>query len=138
MTPPKITIQATVSADRQKTWNFYTQPEHITEWNFASEDWHCPAATNELRVGGKFLAIMEAKDGSFGFDFEAVYDEIVPGESFVYTMTDGRQVAVSLESQGQQTEITVTFEAETQHSLDMQQSGWQAILNNFKKYVESH
>lgn len=137
MPSPKITIQATISADRQKTWDFYTQPEHITQWNFATEDWQCPSASNDLRVGGMYRARMEAKDGSFGFDFEAIYDEIAPGERLVYTMTDGRQVAVNMKSQGHQTEITVTFEAESQHSLEMQQNGWQAILNNFKKHVES-
>ena len=132
----KITIHAIVSADRQKVWDFYTQPEHITRWNFASEDWQCPAASNDLRVGGKYFARMEANDGSFGFDFEAIYNEIVIGERFVYTMTDGRQVNVTLESLGKQTDITVTFDAETQNSIELQESGWQAILNNFKKYVE--
>jgi uncharacterized protein YndB with AHSA1/START domain len=91
-----------------------------------------------MRVGGKYSARMEAKDGSFGFDFEAIYDDILSGESFIYTMTDGRQVNVSLESRGNQTDITVTFDAETQNSIELQRNGWQAILDNFKKYVESN
>lgn len=138
METTKITIQATVSADRQKSWDYYTQPKHITKWNFATEDWQCPTASNELRVGGKYNARMEAKDGSAGFDFEAIYTEIVDGESFIYTMTDGRQVNVTLESRGNQTEIIVTFDAEKRNQLEMQKNGWQAILNNFKKYVETH
>lgn len=138
MEAKKITIQATVSATRQKTWDYYTQPDHITGWNFATEDWHCPTASNDMRIGGKYRARMEAKDGSFGFDFEATYNEIVKGESFIYAMTDGREVNVNLESRGNQTEITVTFEAERQNSFEMQRNGWQAILNNFKKYVETH
>lgn len=100
MPPPKTTIRATVSADRQKAWNFYTLPEHITQWNFASGDWQFPTASNDLRVGGTYRARMEAKDGIFGFDFEVLYDEIVPGERLVYIMTDGRQVAVNLADRG--------------------------------------
>jgi uncharacterized protein YndB with AHSA1/START domain len=138
MDTTKITINATVSADRQKVWDYYTQPEHIINWNFASDDWQCPSASNDMRVGGKYSARMEAKDGSFGFDFEAIYDDILSGESFIYTMTDGRQVNVSLESRGNQTDITVTFDAETQNSIELQRNGWQAILDNFKKYVESN
>jgi uncharacterized protein YndB with AHSA1/START domain len=89
MATTKITVQATISADRKKVWEFYTKPEHITKWNFASDDWFCPSATNDMRVGGKYSARMEAKDGSFGFDFEAIYDEITAGEKFSYTMLDG-------------------------------------------------
>jgi uncharacterized protein YndB with AHSA1/START domain len=138
METTKVTIQATVIADSQKAWDYYTQPEHITQWNFALEDWQCPTASNDLKVGGKYIARMEAKDGSFGFDFEAIYSEIEIGESFLYSMPNGREVKVTFESRGNQTEITVTFDAETQHSIEMQKNGWQAILNNFKTYVETH
>lgn len=134
----KIKINASVSADSQKVWDYYTLPEHIINWNFASDDWQCPKASNDLRVGGKYSARMEAKDGSFGFEFEAIYNDIVSGESFIYTMLDGRQVNVNLNSRDNHTDITITFDAETQNSLELQRNGWQAILNNFKKYVESH
>jgi uncharacterized protein YndB with AHSA1/START domain len=138
MEATKITIKATVFADRQKTWDYYTQPEHITKWNFASEDWHCPDAINDMKVGGKYTARMEARDGSFGFDFEAIYNEIRKPERFLFTMTDGRQVNVIFKNRENQTEVTVTFDAETENSIELQRNGWQAILNNFKKYTESH
>jgi uncharacterized protein YndB with AHSA1/START domain len=132
----KITIQATVLANNQKVWDCYTSPKHITGWNFAHESWHCPAASNDLRPGGKYSARMEAKDGSFGFEFEAIYNEIVPLKKIVYTMTDGRQATVLFETGDNQTDVTVIFDPETQNSIDLQREGWQAILNNFKKYAE--
>lgn len=132
----KITVETIVSADLTKVWNAYTSPEHITKWNFASEDWHCPKAENDIRVGGKYMAKMEAKDGSFAFDFEAVYDEVIDQEQFTYTMPDGRAVTTSFEAKDGQTKVTTVFDAEQQNPADMQQQGWQAILNNFKKYVE--
>lgn len=138
MNTEKITVQSTVSADTKKVWEYYTNPEHITKWNFASDDWHCPRATNDMRVGGKYTARMEAKDGSWGFDFEAVYDEVIVGEKFTYTMGDGRQASVIFKNPGEKTEIIVTFDAETENSIEMQKNGWQAILNNFKKYAETH
>ena len=132
----KITIQAIVDADRQKAWDYYTQPAHITQWNFASDTWKCPRASTELWVGGKYSARMEAKDGSFGFDFEAIYDEIVMGNRLVFSLLDGRRVEVSFESLGEKTQVTILFDAETENSLELQKNGWQAILNNFKKHVE--
>jgi uncharacterized protein YndB with AHSA1/START domain len=138
MTNNKITIKAIVSADKQNVWDYYTQPEHITKWNFATDTWHCPAASNDLRVGGKYVARMEAKDGSFGLDFEAVYDEIIENTKIVYTMTDGRHAIINFNSDNNQTEVIVTFDAEQQNSLEMQRAGWQAILDNFKKYVETN
>lgn len=138
MEKTKITIQALVSADKQKTWTYYTDPKHIINWNFASDDWQCPTASNDMRIGGKYSARMEAKDGSFGFDFEAIYNEIKEGQNFTYAMPDDRQINVFFESLGNQTEITITFDAETENSVEMQKKGWQAILNNFKKYVESN
>ncbi|HEY1060996.1 MAG TPA: SRPBCC family protein [Daejeonella sp.] len=132
----KIIIQAIVSADIEKVWDYYTLPEHITKWNFASQDWQCPYASNDMRVGGKYLARMEAKDGSFGFDFEAVYDQIIVAESFSYTMPDGREVQVTFDDAGGKTEVSVSFDAETENPVEMQRAGWLTILNNFKKYTE--
>lgn len=132
----KITIQAAISADKKKVWDYYTDPEHIVNWNFASDDWHCPSAENDLRVGGKYKARMEAKDKSFGFTFEAVYNEIVEGEKISYTMEDGRDVTVSFENLAGKTNVTVVFDAENENSEEMQKNGWQSILDNFKSYVE--
>jgi uncharacterized protein YndB with AHSA1/START domain len=132
-----ITIQATVQADAGKAWECYTKPEHITKWNFASDDWHCPSAFNELKVGGTYRVRMEAKDGSFGFDLEATYDSVEPGNSFTYTMADGRTVHLVLHDKGNATEVSITFEAENQNPVELQREGWQAILNNYKKYTES-
>ncbi len=137
METTNITVQVSIAADQKKVWEYYTNPQHITHWNFASDDWQCPQASNDLRVGGKYFARMEAKDGSFGFDFEAIYDEIVIGEKIKYTMSDGRQAIVNFKSNGTQSDVTVTFDAETENPIDLQRNGWQAILNNFKKYCES-
>ena len=134
----KITVQADIAATTKKVWDYYTKPEHITLWNFASSDWCCPKAENDLRAGGKFGARMEAKDGSFGFDFEAIYDEVNELENFTYTLTDYRKVTFKLENLSEKIRTTVTFDAESENSEEMQREGWQAILNNFKKYVESH
>lgn len=133
-----ITINANIAATLDKVWAFYTKPEHITQWNFAVDSWHCPSAKNDLRKGGKYLARMEAKDGSFGFDFEAVYDEVIPEEKMVFTLEDGRKTIVVFEESNAETKVTITFDAEKENSLEMQKNGWQAILNNFKKYTESH
>ena len=138
MEATKIQVQANVAADKQKAWDFYTKPEHIVKWNFASDDWQCPRATNDMRVGGKYSARMEAKDGSFGFDFEAVYDQIVPGEKFQYTMPDGRLVNVVFEKNGNSTNVKVLFDAESVNSLELQKGGWQTILDNYKKYAEKN
>ncbi len=134
----KITIKALISANTKKVWDLYTLPEHITKWNFASDDWQCPKASNDMQVGGKYFARMEAKDGSFGFDFEAIYDEIIIGEKLVYTMGDARKVIATFNSMDDKTEVTVTFDAEGENSLEMQKEGWQSILNNFKNYVEAN
>jgi uncharacterized protein YndB with AHSA1/START domain len=132
----KITIAATISAEKQKVWDYYTQPEHITKWNFASDDWQCPKAENDLQVGGKYFARMEAKDGSFGFDFEGVYIEVDKGKNFTYEMADGRQASVNFENKGKETYVTITFDAENENPEELQKAGWQAILQNFKKYTE--
>lgn len=132
----KITVTAIIDAEVKKVWDLYTKPEHITQWNFADPSWHCPRATNDMRVGGKYFARMEAKDGSFGFDFEAVYIALINGKQFTYEF-GGRTATVVLKDLGTQTEITVTFDPETENSIEMQKNGWDAILQNFKRYVET-
>lgn len=132
----KITIQATVLADRNKVWANYTEPTHITQWNFASEDWCCPAASNDLVPGGKFSWRMEAKDGSFGFDFEGVFTEIVPFEKLKYALADQREVEISFSDLTEGTFVQLIFDAENENSLELQQFGWQSILNNFKAHTE--
>ncbi len=131
-----ITVEAIVNAPVENVWHYWTEPEHIMQWNNASADWHTPKATNDLKVGGTFLSRMEAKDGSFGFDFSGKYTNVIPNKAIDYVMDDGRTVAIRFESDGGGTQIIETFEAETENSLEMQQQGWQAILDNFKKYVE--
>ena len=138
MNTTKITVETIISADSKKVWDFWTNPEHITKWNFASDDWHCPKAENDLKVGGKLRSRMEAKNGSFGFDFEAIYDEIIDQKKITYTMTDGRQATTDFEHLGGKTKVTTTFDAENENPIEMQREGWQAILDNFKKYVESN
>jgi uncharacterized protein YndB with AHSA1/START domain len=137
MNTTTLTIQATIAVEKEKAWEYYTLPEHITQWNFASEDWHCASATNDLQVGGKYSAHMAAKDGSFEFDFEAIYQEIIPFEKIRYTLLDDREVSINFESKENHTHVTINFEAESENSLELQQNGWQAILNNYKKYCES-
>lgn len=135
MSLPKITVQATIHADTKKVWDYYTLPTHITQWNFADPSWHCPRAENTMKVGGTYKARMEAKDGSFGFDFEAIYSEISAGKHFTYEF-GGRTASVNFNDSNHQTEVVVTFDPETENSIELQRDGWQAILNNFKKYVE--
>lgn len=133
----EISIKAEVKAGIEKVWDFYTKPEHIVNWNFASDDWHCPRAENDLRVGGTYSARMEAKDGSFGFDFSAIYDDVVENEKIVYTMEDGRKVETEFQDSGDSTTVTTKFEAESENPIEMQREGWQSILDNFKKYTEA-
>lgn len=132
----KITVKTTVNAPVDKVWNFWTEPDHIKKWNNASDDWHTPFAENDLRAGGKFVSRMEAKDGSFGFDFGGTYDQVKLHEVISYSMEDGRKVDITFSGKGNETEIIETFDAETSNSVELQQQGWQAILNNFKKYAE--
>lgn len=132
-----VKVQALVAADLSKAWNCYVAPEHIVHWNFASDDWQCPWAENDMRIGGTYKARMEAKDGSFGFEFEAVYSAISEPNSFMYTMPDGRNVEVQFTAQESGTLVEVAFDAETQNPIDLQRQGWQAILSNYKKYTES-
>jgi|SRR5690606_417949 uncharacterized protein YndB with AHSA1/START domain len=134
----KITIEVLIAADIEKVWDYYNSPKHITKWNFASDDWHCPKAENDMKIGGIYNARMEAKDGSFGFDFKAIYDEIIPMTKVAYTLGDERKVVTTFEKQGIQTKVTTVFDAEGMNPIDMQKAGWQAILNNFKRYTENN
>ncbi|TMV51942.1 polyketide cyclase [Paenibacillus mesophilus] len=131
-----ITIETTVHKPVGEVWKHWNEPQHITKWCAASEDWHAPKAENDLRVGGKFVTRMEAKDGSFGFDFGGVYDEVRVNEFIAYTMEDGRKVAITFISEGNATKVIETFDAEATNPVDMQRAGWQAILDNFGKYSE--
>lgn len=133
----KITVTTTVQRPAEKVWKLWTAPEYITKWNFASDDWQCPEAENDLRPSGTFRSRMEAKDGSMGFDFSGVYDEVTPYTLIVYTIDDGRRVKVLFSEQNGETNVTETFEAEDTHTLDQQKEGWQSILDNFKNYAET-
>lgn len=137
MNTEKIRVKATINADRQKVWNYYTKPEHITKWNFADPSWHCPTAQNDMQVGGKNSARMEAKDGSFGFDFVAIYTEIIIEQQFSYEF-GGRKATVMFNTVNNKTEIIIDFDAENENPIEMQKDGWQAILNNFKLYTETN
>lgn len=132
-----ITVEATVNAPVEKVWKTWSDPEHIVKWCSPSDDWHTPRAENDLREGGKFLSRMEAKDGSFGFDFGGVYDRVKTNEEIAYTIGDGRRVEIWFTLDGDTTRVKETFEAEDINPIEMQQGGWQAILNNFKSYTES-
>jgi uncharacterized protein YndB with AHSA1/START domain len=132
-----ITIEAVIKAPVEKIWKDWTNPEAIVKWNNASDDWHTTRAENDLRAGGKFNARMEAKDGSFGFDFYGIYDKVITNELIEYTLGDDRKVKIIFTKQGNNTQIIETFEAENTNSIELQKGGWQAILDNFKKYTES-
>lgn len=132
-----IIVETTINSPIEKVWELWTSPEHIIHWNNASEDWHTPKAENDLKVGGKFVFKMEAKDGTFGFEFEGIYTDVKKNELIAYKMHDGRQVKVNFTGEGDLTKITETFEVEDINTTDLQRNGWQAILNNFKKYVEN-
>ncbi len=133
-----ITVEVTIQAPVEKVWEYWTNPEHITQWNKASDDWHTPRAENDLQVGGKFLWRMEARDGSMGFDFNGVYDEVKINELITYTIVGGRKVNIIFTANGNETTVTETFEAENENSLELQRGGWQNILDNFKKYTEAN
>lgn len=133
----KITVSAFVNQNIEKAWEAWTSPEHITKWNFASEDWQCPSASNDLRIGGSFNWRMEAKDGSFGFDFEGEYTNVVNHKIIEYKLGDERQVKITFEQVQDGILVTEVFDAETENPIEMQQIGWQMILNNYKKYAES-
>ena len=131
-----LTVENTINVPVEKVWEYWTRPEHIVQWNSASVDWHTPRAENDLRVGGSFTFRMEAKDGSMGFDFGGVYDKITGNELIAFTLGDDRKVAVNFSQVGNSTKVVESFEAENTNSLELQQGGWQAILNSFKQYCE--
>lgn len=133
----KITVEATVNEPIEKVWKYWTEPHHITKWNNASDDWYTPFSENNLMVGGKFLSRMEAKNGSFGFDFSGIYDEVKLNELISYILEDGRKVKITFIDKQNKTKIIEDFDAETTNSIELQQKGWQAILDNFKKYTEN-
>lgn len=133
-----ITVQTTIKAPIDKVWKQWTNPDDIIKWNNASEDWHTPRAENDLRAGGRFLSRMEAKDGSTGFDFTGTYDTLKNKELIAYTTDDSRKVKIQFMDAGGQTKVVETFEAENENPIEMQRDGWQAILDNFKKYTEAN
>ena len=134
----KITVTTNIEVPLKKVWRLWTTPEHIIQWNNASEDWCTPWAKNDLQKGGRFVCRMEARDGSTGFDFEGRYDDIEVNTLIAYTIADGRKVTVTFTHSGEQTTVTEVFQAENENPVAMQRDGWQAILNNFKKYAESN
>ena len=131
-----ITVAVTVDAPIGQVWQSFTNPSEVVKWNAASPDWHSPQAENDLRVGGKFNYRMEAKDGSTGFDFEGTYTAVEPQESFSYVLEDGRQIKVTFKVMEGGVEVVEIFDPETENPVEMQRAGWQAILDNFKSYVE--
>lgn len=133
-----ITVETTVKANLEKVWHYWNEPAHICNWYFASNDWHAPAAENDLRVDGKFKTTMAAKDGSMAFDFEGVYTNVLPQQLIEYVLEDGRKVKISFSEKGNETTVIETFDPENINSMELQKSGWQAILNNFKSYTETH
>ncbi len=132
-----ITVEATIHAPVEKVWQLWTDPKHIIHWNNASDDWFTPSAESDLRAGGKFVSRMEAKDGSQGFDFSGEYLTVKEHKQIEYRMADDREARISFVSKGEETKVTETFEAEHTNTIELQRSGWQSILNNFKKYVET-
>ncbi|MQR94528.1 SRPBCC family protein [Fictibacillus phosphorivorans] len=132
-----ITVETTVHKPIAEVWKYWTEPQHITGWSFASDEWHAPKAENDLREGGRFLTRMEAKDGSFGFDFSGAYDEVKTNEYIAYTLDDGRKVTITFVGLENETRIVETFEAESSNPVEMQEAGWQAFMDNFKRYSES-
>ncbi|MEO8472840.1 MAG: SRPBCC domain-containing protein [Chryseolinea sp.] len=134
----QITVETKIKAGVDKVWKHFSEPAHINQWAFASDEWEAKNAENDLRVGGAFKTTMAAKDGSFSFDFGGVYDIVKTNELIEYTIGDGRSVKVIFETIGNETIVTETFEAEGTNPVEMQRSGWQAILENFRKHVESN
>ncbi|WP_317900013.1 SRPBCC family protein [Aurantibacillus circumpalustris] len=137
-TPTVITVETTVNVPIEKAWKYWTEPKHIMNWNNASPDWHTPKSENDLKVGGKFSSTMAAKDGSMSFDFGGIYTSIVPNEKIEYTLGDDRKVKIHFSQTEKGVKIVESFDAESENPVDMQQGGWQAILDNFKKYSEAN
>ena len=136
--PQRITVAAEINAPLEKVWNAWSNPEAIKQWNQASADWHTTEAENDLSEGGQFRYHMAAKDGSAGFDLKGTYVAIDEFEYIEYELEDGRQVGISFMEDNGINNVTETFEAENQHSPELQQQGWQAIMNSFKQFVENN
>lgn len=136
-TTTRLTISTLVNKPVAHVWKIWTEPAHIMQWNAASDDWHCPKATNDPRTGGKFSSTMAARDGSFSFDFEGVYDDVQLLKRIAYTMGDSRTCEILFTEEYGGTKVVESFDAEAQNPVEMQQSGWQAILDRFKKYAEA-
>ena len=132
-----ITVEILINSDLQTVWDYFTKPEYITKWNFASADWECSKASNDLRVGGKFSSTMAARDDSASFDFEGIYDEVELYKSIKYHLGDERKVSVTFEEVSGGVKVTTVFDPETDNPMEMQIGGWQAILDNFKKCLEN-
>lgn len=133
-----ITVETEVNAGIKKVWDYWTSPLHIVHWNFASDDWHCPSAENDPRVGGRFKYNMASKDGKYSFDFEGIYDEFESEKKIAYVLGDGRRVDILFADLGDKTKIAETFDPENTNPIEMQRGGWQSILDNFKKYTENN
>ncbi len=133
----KLTVTTTINKNVKTVWEAFTLPQHITNWYFASPDWHAPSSENNPIIGGKFKTRMEAKDGSFGFDFSGTYTNVILHKELDYTLDDNRLVTVSFKVENNQTIVTESFEPESENTHELQQQGWQLILDNFKKYTES-
>ncbi len=136
MSSPSITVSAIVNAPIEKVWECWTKPEHIKGWCFASPDWEVGEVSNDARTGGTFSTIMRAKDGSAGFNFNGVYDEVIELKKLAYTMEGGRVVSIIFDAVESGVKVTETFEMENENSEEMQRAGWQSILHNFKSYTE--
>lgn len=132
-----ITVQTSINKTLSAVWECWIKPEHIVKWNFASDDWHCPAATNDFRVGGKFSYTMAARDESFSFDFSGTFVQIADKKHIEILLDDNRKVWLDFTESGNETTVVEKFEAETENTVELQQTGWQMILNNFKKHAES-
>jgi uncharacterized protein YndB with AHSA1/START domain len=133
-----IQVETEVNAPIEKVWDYWTNPQHIMNWNAASDDWHTTRAENDLKVGGKFTSRMEAKDGSFGFDFGGTYTAIEVNSQIEYHLEDDRKVKINFIENEQNVKVIEAFDAEEENAYELQQAGWQAIMNNFKKYIESN
>ena len=132
-----ITVESTISSDIEKVWKLWTEPNHIKNWYYASDDWYAPNAENDLKVDGRFKISMSAKDKAAGFDFSGTYTAIVPLHLIDYTLDDGRKAVATFTKDGDTVKVTQTFEPENENTHELQKNGWQSILNNFKKYVEA-
>lgn len=131
-----LEINTKINASLHKIWNYYISPEHIINWNFASDDWHCPKAENDLFDSKKFKYNMSSKDNKYSFDFEGNYTKVIEFKEINYDIIDGRKVSVSFSEEGKSVFVKIMFDAEKINSEELQIAGWQAILDNFKKYVE--